>query len=112
MITKQTLLQDENYQFKYIDINVLETNEQDEVMAFVAVFVKDPSNPMKLTEGLKEINRTLWNQDSPKRPDGYWVLKTHDGKSGVCKSVFVSDEWLDQHDEKTQSQKEQEWKLA
>lgn len=94
------------YKFKHIKVELLEKDDNDNVLAFSASFVKT-ALPDQISEGHKEINKTLWDQESTKRPKGYWLLDNIE-KDGVMTSFFVADEWLERP--KTEKEKQKvEW---
>lgn len=110
MVTESVLL-GRKYAFKHISIEVIDKDEQDNVHVFCASYVKATIPGKSLSDGHKEINKTLWDQGSEKRPPGYWVL----GESvdnGVAKSYFVSEEWLDNTPKVVKNEKRAEWKVA
>lgn len=109
MITVEALL-NKPYQFKHISLEVLKQDEKNNVLAFSANVVTAKLPEQAMSPGHIEINRTLWNQDSPKRPEGYWLLGSPE-KNGVMKSIFVSDEWLESTPKEVQKQKRAEWEV-
>lgn len=93
MVTKKQLLEGRKYKFEHIEIKVVEEDADSNVLVFCATFVKT-ALPGKLSKGSIEINETLWNSGSSKRPPGYWVLGGSEN-NGIETSYFVSDEWLE-----------------
>lgn len=108
-VTEKALFSNK-YKFKHIKIQVLEKDENDKVQVFSASFVttKLPGQPM--SDGHIEVNRTLWNQQSNKRPPGYWVLGSPE-KDGVMTSYFATEEWLNDTPKEIKRQKDKEWGL-
>lgn len=107
MVTEEKLLS-KDFKFKHITLEVLEKDEENNVLAFSANVVTAKLPGEGMSAGHIEINRTLWKEDSPKRPMGYWVLGSPE-KDGVMKSVFVSDEWLENTTVEIKNQKRAEW---
>jgi hypothetical protein len=107
MVTEKQLVSN-RYKFKHIQVSIVEKDENDKVQVFSASIVTTKLPGRNLTDGLKEINQTLWNQDSNKRPPGYWLLGSPEA-SGVMTSYFVSEEWLDNTPKDVQKAKEKEW---
>lgn len=91
MIKEKTLMSN-RYKFKHMDIEVLERDGEN-VWAFSASFVHVELNG-KISPGLMEVNKTLWDQNSSKRPNGFWVLRTVRKEDGTTTTVLVSDEWF------------------
>lgn len=108
MVTEKALFSS-RYKFKHITVEVLEKDEKDNVLAFSASIVTTKLPGQPLSDGHFEINRTLWDQNSTKRPSGYWLLGSPE-KDGVMKSVFVTETWLDKSKELKREQKK-EWGL-
>lgn len=106
MVTEKALFSN-RYKFKHIQVQVLEKDKNDNVLAFSASIVTTKLPGQGLSDGHMEINRTLWNQDSNKRPPGYWLLGSPE-KDGVMTSIFVVEEWLDKPKEERKKQ-EKEW---
>lgn len=109
MITKEMFFS-KKFKFKHITLEVLEQDENNNVLAFSATVVTAKLPGQGMSEGHIEINRTLWNENSPKRPEGYWVLGSPE-QNGIMKSVFVSDEWLDNTPKDIKNLKRAEWGL-
>lgn len=109
MITEKELF-GSNYKFKNIQLDVLEKDECNNVLVFSANFVTTKLPNQAMSDGHIEINRTLWNQDSPKRPPGYWVLGSPE-KDGIMRSVLASEEWLDNTPDEEQKSKRIAWKV-
>ncbi len=107
MISEKALLGNK-YKFKHIKINVLEKDENDNVLVFSASIVTTKLPGQFLSDGHIEINRTLWKDDSAKRPQGYWVLGSPE-KDGIMTSVFVSDEWLEETPKEVKKEKRALW---
>ncbi|MFF2531530.1 hypothetical protein ACFVS2_21720 [Brevibacillus sp. NPDC058079] len=110
MITEKQL-QSKKYNFKHIKVDIVEKDDQGNVLVFAGTVVTTKLPGQSLSEGQLEINRTLWKEGSPKRPDGYWVLGTTAEQDGLMKSYFVSDEWLDHTPKEVKQQKRFEWGL-
>ena len=108
MVTESGLL-GRKYSFKHISIEVIEKDEEGNVHVFCATFVKATIPGKRISEGLKEMNKTLWDQSSPKRPPGYWLFGQVE-KNGVAKNYFVSEEWLDSTPKVIRNAKRLEWK--
>ncbi|MGN5650322.1 hypothetical protein [Bacillus sp. Brlt_9] len=89
---KETTLMSNRYKFEHLVIEVLERVGEN-VCAFSATFVHIGVND-KMSKGHIEINRTLWNQQSNKRPKGFWILRTVKKDDGTSTTVLVSDEWF------------------
>lgn len=95
MVTQAQLLNDKRYKFKYINLYALE-NEGENVLAFVAAF-NDATLPGEaMSKGKMEINKTLWDSGSSRRPPGYFLLKSVT-KDGVGYCFFVTESWMKQH---------------
>ncbi|MFY0516419.1 hypothetical protein ACOMCU_01120 [Lysinibacillus sp. UGB7] len=107
MVTEEMLFS-KQFKFKHFLLEVLEKDEKKNVLVFAANVVTATLPGQGMSAGHIEINRTLWNQDSPKRPEGYWVLGSPE-QNGIMKSVFVSDEWLENTPKDIQNQKRAEW---
>lgn len=109
MVTEKELFSSK-YKYKHIETEVLEKDEYGNVFVFSAKIVttKLPNQPM--SDGHMEINRTLWDQQSPKRPPGYWVLGSPENE-GVLTSVFASDEWLEQTPKEKAKEKREAWNV-
>lgn len=108
MVTEKALFSNK-YKFKHIQVEVLEKDEKDNVIAFSASVVTTKLPGQVMSDGHIEINRTLWNQSSNKRPQGYWVLGSPE-KNGVMTSIFAAEEWFDKPKEERDTQ-EKEWGL-
>jgi hypothetical protein len=106
MVTEKQLF-GKKYSFKHIEIKVIEKNEKDNVLVFSASFVTT-ALPGRMSDGHIEINRTLWDQSSPKRPPGYWNLGSME-KDGVMTCYFAADEWIDNTPGDVQLAKQREW---
>lgn len=91
MIKEKTLMGN-RYKFQHMEIEVLE-RKGDSVCAFSASFVHVGLNG-KISPGLMEVNKTLWDQNSNKRPKDFWVLRTVRKDDGTTTTVLVSDEWF------------------
>ncbi|MEH6891893.1 hypothetical protein V7024_19825 [Bacillus sp. JJ864] len=89
---KEKTLKSNRYKFKHMDIEVLERDGEN-VCAFSASFVHVELNG-KISPGLMEVNKTLWDQYSNKRPKGFWVLRTVRKDDGTTTTVLVSDKWF------------------
>lgn len=109
MVTEKEL-RSRKYTFKHIQIDIIEKDENDNVHVFCGTYVK-ASLSGGLSEGHMEINKTLWDQGSNKRPPGYWVLGGSE-ENGVAKSYLVSEEWLDNNPKEVKNAKRAEWKIA
>ncbi|WP_270343851.1 hypothetical protein [Bacillus mobilis] len=92
MIKEKTLMSSNKYKYQHMDIEVLERDGEN-VCAFSASFVHVGLNG-KISPGLMEVNKTLWDQQSNKRPKGFWVLRTVKKEDGIAITVLVSDEWF------------------
>lgn len=92
MIKKSTLF-GPRYKFKHLDIEALKEDDKGNVLAFSATFVHVRLND-KLSPGAIEINKTLWDQQSTKRPKGFLVLKTEELSNGTTVSVMISEDWF------------------
>lgn len=108
MVTEKALFST-RYKFKDIKVQVLEKDENDNVIAFSASVVTTKLPGQVMSAGHIEINRTLWNENSTKRPQGYWVLGSPE-KDGVMTSVLAAEEWFDKPTEERNKQKK-EWGL-
>ncbi|PES56072.1 hypothetical protein [Bacillus thuringiensis] len=93
MMIKETTLMSNRYKYKHIDIKVLKKNSNENVIAFSATFVHVGMNG-KLSDGHIEINKTLWDQQSSKRPPGFLVYRNVEKDDGTTTTVMVSEEWL------------------
>ncbi|MDP7979118.1 hypothetical protein [Bacillus multifaciens] len=91
MIKEKTLM-GSRYKFQHMEIEVLE-REGDSVCAFSASFVHVGLNG-KISPGMMEVNRTLWDQQSNKRPKGFLVLRTVRKDDGTTTTVMVSEKWF------------------
>jgi hypothetical protein len=107
MITQKALF-GKKYKFKHIEIKVLEKDEQDNVQVFSASFVTTKLHDQIMSDGHIEVNRTLWDHSSPKRPKGYWVLGSPE-KNGVMTSYFASEEWISNTPKDVEAKKRSEW---
>jgi hypothetical protein len=95
------------YQYKHIKIIVLEKTADDKVLAFAAVFIEAKLPGETISRGLMEINRTLWTDDSSKRPKGYWNLGSF--WAAPWQGCFmVSEEWL-KFDKSVRKSQEERW---
>jgi hypothetical protein len=112
MIKEKTLKQGKNYKFKHLSIDVMEKDESNNVLVFRATYIKTKRPDQFMSDGLIEINRTLWDQDSKKRPKGYWVIGGHQGADGICTSYLCAEEWLNAVSKEYRNQKDQEWKIG
>ncbi|WPS85446.1 hypothetical protein SMD22_02105 (plasmid) [Brevibacillus halotolerans] len=107
MITK-TQLFSKKYSFKHIDIKVVEKDNNENILVFSASVVKTKLPNQAMSEGMIEINKTLWDQSSPKRPKGY-MLAVSNEKNGMLTCYFVANEWYKLTPEEVQKAKEAEW---
>lgn len=107
MIT-ETALQSKKYKFNHIEVTPVETDDNGNVLVFKAAIVTTKLPNQSMSDGHIEINRTLWDQQSPKRPPGYWVLGSPE-ENGVMTSYFASDEWLEQTPKEESTQKRANW---
>ncbi|RWS41510.1 hypothetical protein EKA14_19655 [Bacillus mycoides] len=89
---KEKTLRSNRYKFEHMDIEVLEKDGEN-VCAFSASFVHVELNG-KISPGLMEVNKTLWNQQSNKRPKDFWVLRTVRKDDGTTTTVLVSEKWF------------------
>jgi hypothetical protein len=110
-VIKIEKLQGKQYKFKHIQIAVLEKNEDDNVMVFSACFSTVKLPGQIISDGHMEINKTLWNQASVKRPKGYWLLGSSEN-AGIMTSYFVSDEWLEITPSEIKDSKRKEWGVS
>ncbi|PQZ52306.1 hypothetical protein CQZ94_24470 [Bacillus sp. MYb209] len=109
MIKLQTL-QSNRYKFEHLETEALFVDEQGYVGAFYATFVHVGIN-QKLSKGAIEVNRTLWDRSSSKRPKGYWVLKTYQRGDGTTVTILVAEKWFMEKLSKAQQQEyENFWK--
>ncbi|PEA85896.1 hypothetical protein [Bacillus thuringiensis] len=92
MIKEKTLMSSNKYKYQHMDIKVLE-RDGDNVCAFSASFVHVELNG-RISHGLIEVNKTLWDQQSNKRPQGFWVLRTVRKDDGTTTTVLASDKWF------------------
>lgn len=109
MIKEKALL-GRKYKFQHIKLEVLEKDDQGNVVAFASSFVTTRLPGRTMSDGHMEINRTLWDQNSPKRPPGYWLIG-HKEADGVMKSFFVAEEWMGRPQEQRLAQ-EAAWGVA
>lgn len=109
MVTEETLFSN-RYKFEHISLEVLEKDENNNVLVFSASFVTAVLPGKSMSPGHVEVNRTLWNQDSPKRPEGYWVLGSPE-ENGIMASIFASDEWLDNTPKEIKDEKISIWRV-
>jgi hypothetical protein len=89
---KESTLMSNRYKFEHMDVEVLERDGEN-VCAFSASYVHVGLNG-KMSKGLMEVNRTLWDQESNKRPKGFWVLRTVKKEDETSTTILVSDEWF------------------
>lgn len=108
MIKEHTLFSN-RYKFKHLQISVIDKDVEENVHVFSATFVKT-ALPGKMSDGLIEINKTLWDQSSTKRPKGYIVFGGNE-KEGVATSYLVSEEWLNSKDTIYKDGKRKEWEI-
>lgn len=112
MVKEKTLLTGKSYKFKHLVIEIMEKDENSNVLVFRATYIKTKLPNKFMSDGLIEINETLWNQDSKKRPKGYWVIGGHQGADGVCTSYLCAEEWLNTVPKDYRREKEEEWKIG
>lgn len=94
-MVSEKLLLSKRYKFQYLQLDVIEKDANGNVLVFVATFV-EIGLPGKISPGSREINETLWDQSSSKRPPAYVVLGGS-RKDGIQKSYFAAvDEWYRQ----------------
>ena len=108
MITEHDLMHNSRYRFSHIELEVVEYDENEKVAVFVAMYLTTKLPGQSLSPGLMEINKTLWNESSTKRPPGYWVYGGSE-ELGLAKSYFVSDEWLEKTPKDRKKAKREEW---
>ncbi|MFF2531531.1 hypothetical protein ACFVS2_21725 [Brevibacillus sp. NPDC058079] len=109
MITKEQLF-GKKYSFKHIDVKVIEKDNDENVLVFSASVVKTKLPGQAMSEGMMEINKTLWDPSSSKRPKGYLSAGSVE-KDGLLTCYFVSDEWLKNTPKEIIKAKETEWGL-
>lgn len=89
---KEKTLTGSRYKFKHINIEVLERDGEN-VCAFAASFVRVGING-KMSDGLMEVNQTLWDPQSTKRPKGFLILRTVEKENGTSTTIMVSEKWF------------------
>jgi hypothetical protein len=89
--------------FKNLDFKVVETSPEGKADVFAITYQKN-GLPGKISPGLMEVN-AVWDERQS-RPKGYFIAAGFEKYSGVCVSVMVSEEWLDNN---KVSEKRAEW---
>jgi hypothetical protein len=92
MITVHELFTSKNYKYNHILLDVLHKGEAGEVLVFVATY-ENIQYQDRFSLGVIEANHTIWNPESPQRPDGYMIIHTIDREDGVAMCIFVEREW-------------------
>ncbi|MGG4438392.1 hypothetical protein AAXE64_27960 [Priestia megaterium] len=91
---KEKTLKGKKYNFKHMAIEVVEKDKDDNVVAFTATFVHTALPGEAISDGLREVNQTLWDQSSPKRPKGFLVKDSYKYQNGLMTTLMVSTEWF------------------
>jgi len=109
MITKSELLEGPNYQYKHIDIQIVEEDSVGNVLVFSGTIEK-VSLPAKLGDGLLEINKSLWDSNSTYRPPGYLIIGGSETENTIT-TFLVSHEWLEGNKGEAYEKKVRDWGL-
>lgn len=95
--------------FDHIDLSAMEKDEANNVLVFAASFDTHTKPHENMSPGHMEINRKLWNQQSPERPADYWVLGSRKNQNGIMTSIFASEHWLDNTPKDETNAKRKAW---
>ncbi|MBP1308731.1 hypothetical protein JOD82_001751 [Paenibacillus sp. 1182] len=110
MVTIRRLLNDKKYKFKHIEIQAIEIDDDSNVLVFSANYTKTAMPGKSLSDGLMEINNTLWTETSVKRPPGYFVFGESE-ENGAATCFMVSKEWLEHTPKSIRETKRKQWKV-
>ncbi|WPQ59661.1 hypothetical protein [Paenibacillus polymyxa] len=110
MVTIERLQKDNKYRFKHIEIQAVEIDDDSNVLVFSARYIKTAMPGKPLSDGLMEINNTLWAETSVKRPPGYFVFGESE-TNGTPTCFMVSKEWLEHTPKSIRETKRKQWRI-
>ncbi|MFS0883123.1 hypothetical protein [Metabacillus niabensis] len=91
MINETTFLTSTNYVLSFIEKHVIKKDKNDNILVFGAVYhISDGSG---FSKGVVEMNQTLWNPESSKRPKGYLIINHFELAGNRAGTLFVERDW-------------------